>query len=100
MLSIMTPEITQLVTAYNAMETTKQRHMLVLEAMENRNKKFGLPSSDQEEALLQRLLNDHNQAVEGFKQASMAAREQSPEQMAQVIGDLTALDQQLDQYRS
>ena len=65
--------------AYNAMETTKRRHLDYLSALESRGKRFNLPASDAENLMLKRLLIDHDQQVNTFKAASNALRETNPE---------------------
>ena len=54
--------------AYNAMEATKQRHFSYLNGLEARYKKYGSPT-DEEQATLKRLLQDHDAQVRGFTQA-------------------------------
>ena len=65
--------------AYNAMETTKRRHLDYLSALESREKRFNLAASDAENSMLKRLLIDHDEQVSAFKAASNALRETSPE---------------------
>ena len=64
--------------AYNAMETTKRRHLDYLSALESREKRFNLAASDAENSMLKRLLNDHDAQVSAFKAASNALRETNP----------------------
>ena len=64
--------------AYNAMETTKRRHLDYLSALESREKRFNLPPNDAENSMLKRLLTDHDSQVNAFKAASNALRETNP----------------------
>ncbi|MGI9302209.1 MAG: hypothetical protein ACR2RB_05810 [Gammaproteobacteria bacterium] len=61
--------------AYNAMEATKQRHFAYLKGLEARYKKYGSPK-EQEQATLNRLLQDHDTQVRHFAR-SMAELKQS-----------------------
>jgi hypothetical protein len=54
--------------AYNAMDATRQRHFLVLQGLEAKYKKYG-SASESEQALLARLLRDHDEQVARFKRA-------------------------------
>ena len=65
--------------AYNAMETTKRRHLDYLSALESREKRFNLAPNDAENSMLKRLLTDHDAQVNAFKAASNALRETNPE---------------------
>ena len=56
--------------AYNAMETTKQRHLDLMLAIDKRAKKFNLVATEAENAMLGKLLEDHNEQVQRFKQES------------------------------
>ena len=56
--------------AYNAMETTKQRHFDFLTILENKKKNFNIDPTEQDQALLKKLLRDHDEQVSSFKEAS------------------------------
>ena len=60
--------------AYNAMETTKRRHLDYLSALESREKRFNLAPNDAENSMLKRLLTDHDSQVSAFKAAGSVAR--------------------------
>ena len=61
--------------AYNAMQTTKQRHYDLLQILENKKKKFNLDPTEKDQALLQNLLSDHDAQVKRFTVASQQLKE-------------------------
>jgi len=61
--------------AYNAMQTTKQRHIDLLHILENKKKKFNLDPTEKDTTLLQNLLSDHDAQVKRFTQASKTLKE-------------------------
>jgi len=65
--------------AYNAVETTKRRHFMYLQAMETRRNKFNIEPSENENQMLARLLRDHDEQVSAFKTASDRLRNANPE---------------------
>ncbi len=65
--------------AYNAMETTKQRHLDLMLAIDKRAKKFNMTASEAEVDMLNRLLKDHDDQVEQFKLESDTLKSVSPE---------------------
>lgn len=65
--------------AYNAMETTKQRHLNLMLAIEKRGKKFNMTASEAEIEMLNRLLKDHDGQVEQFKLESDTLKSVNPE---------------------
>ncbi len=65
--------------AYNAMETTKQRHFDLLTALETKKKKFNLEPTAKESQLLKNLLRDHDTQVNNFKLASESLKQRDPE---------------------
>ena len=65
--------------AYNAMETTKQRHLDLMVAIDKRGKKFNLTATDAEVDMLNRLLKDHDDQVEQFKLESDTLKSTNPE---------------------
>ncbi len=60
--------------AYNAMQTTKQRHYDLLQILENKKKKFNLDATEGDQALLKNLLSDHDAQVKRFTQASQSLK--------------------------
>ncbi len=65
--------------AYNAMETTKQRHFDLMTALETKKKKFNLDPTEKESQLLKNLLRDHDSQVIAFKAASKILKQRDPE---------------------
>jgi len=61
--------------AYNAMQTTKQRHYDLLQILENKKKKFNLDPTEKDQTLLQNLLSDHDAQVKRFTLASQRLKE-------------------------
>ena len=61
--------------AYNAMQTTKQRHYDLLQILENKKKKFNLDPTEKDQALLQNLLSDHDAQVKRFTLASQQLKQ-------------------------
>ncbi len=61
--------------AYNAMQTTKQRHYDLLQILENKKKKFNLDPTEKDLALLKNLLSDHDAQVKRFTAASQTLKE-------------------------
>ena len=64
--------------AYNAMETTKQRHFDFLTVLENKKKKFNIDPTDVDTQLLATLLRDHDEQVAEFTRSSQALKEHDP----------------------
>lgn len=64
--------------AYNAMETTKQRHFDFLTVLENKKKKFNIDPTDADNQLLATLLRDHDEQVAQFTLASQSLKDQNP----------------------
>jgi len=60
--------------AYNAMQTTKQRHYELLKILENKKKKFNLDPTEKDTTLLRHLLSDHDAQVKRFTVASVALK--------------------------
>jgi len=65
--------------SYNAMETTKKRHLDLMLAIDKRAKKFNLTATDAEVDMLNRLLKDHDEQVEQFKLESDTLKSVNPE---------------------
>jgi len=61
--------------AYNAMQTTKQRHYDLLQIFENKKKKFNLDPTEEDQVLLKNLLSDHDAQVKRFTSASHSLKE-------------------------
>ena len=60
--------------AYNAMESTKQRHFGLLERLDLKKRNYGLEPSERETRLLEWLLADHDGQVRRFTAASLALK--------------------------
>lgn len=82
--------------AYNAMETTKQRHLDLMLAIEKRGKKFNMTATEAEVEMMNRLLKDHDGQVEQFKLESDTLKSVNPEAhlaMFKYVGEIhTVLD--------
>lgn len=65
--------------AYNAMQTTKQRHYDLLQIIDNKKKKFNLDATEKDTALLANLLEDHDAQVKRFTAASTKLKQSNPE---------------------
>lgn len=65
--------------AYNAMETTKQRHFDYLNVLERKKKNFNLDPTEEDNVILEQLLKDHDQHVKLFTHQSQALKEKNPE---------------------
>lgn len=63
--------------AYNAMETTKQRHFEMLEMLDNKKKNYNIDPTNADQRLLECLLADHDQQVKRFTVASRQLKEQN-----------------------
>lgn len=77
--------------AYNAMETTKQRHFDFLTVLENKKKNFNLDPTEQDRSLLAQLLRDHDEQVNAFTTASNDLKAKSPDihiSLFKYIGEL------------
>ncbi len=72
-------EAAQTWQAYNAMETTKQRHFDYLSVLDRKKKNFNLDPTDDEKLVLEQLLKDHDDQVKVFTDASTRLRSQNPE---------------------
>lgn len=68
--------------AYNAMETTKQRHFDLLTVLETKKKKFNLDPTEKDKALLDNLLRDHDEQVKCFTRESGALKACAPDSHA------------------
>jgi len=86
--------------SYNAMETTKQRHLELMLALDTRAKKFNLPITETEQMMLDSLLEDHNQQVQQFKQASDTLKQQHPDTHSAMFQYLGTIHQMLDAFKT
>ena len=57
--------------AYNAMQTTKQRHFDLLEAIDLKKRKYNIDPTPKDHQLLAHLLADHDDHVKRFTNASV-----------------------------
>jgi len=85
--------------AYNAMETTKSRHFDLLTSLEAKYQEQGHASAE-EQALLSRLLADHDQQVGAFRHAMARLRNANPKAHETLIGYITALNSALAAFQS
>ncbi|MGB0865190.1 MAG: hypothetical protein ACPGSC_01700 [Granulosicoccaceae bacterium] len=85
--------------AYNAMETTRQRHFDYLNMLTEREKRYNLQSSEIEQGFLAGLLADHDAQVKAFKTASDALREQSAEDFQALFTWLGEIEKNLAPIR-
>lgn len=65
--------------AYNAMQTTKQRHYDLLQIIDNKKKKFNIDATEKDIALLANLLEDHDAQVKRFTAASTSLKQTNPD---------------------
>jgi len=65
--------------AYNAMETTKQRHFDFITVLEMKKKKFNINPTDADNELLADLLRDHDEQVKAFTDTAQALKSASPD---------------------
>ncbi|MEE9319161.1 MAG: hypothetical protein V3U76_01830 [Granulosicoccus sp.] len=63
--------------AYNAMQSTKQRHYELLEAIDLRKRNYNINVGAEDTALLAHLLADHDQAVRHFTAACVVLKKTS-----------------------
>ncbi len=61
--------------AYNAMETTKQRHINVLTMLDNKKKRYNLDPTPADTELLSALLADHDDQVKRFTAESLLLKQ-------------------------
>ena len=62
--------------AFNAMQTTKQRHYALLAQLDEKKRRYGLAPSARESARLADLLADHDAQVRRFTLAAAALKRQ------------------------
>ena len=86
--------------AYNAVETTKRRHFMYLQAMETRCNKFNIEPSENENQMLARLLRDHDEQVSAFKAASDALRNANSEAFDALWIYISEINSTLDSLES
>lgn len=80
--------------AYNAMDATKQRHFLLLQGLERKYKEHGSVGGS-EQALLERLLRDHDEQVAQFKRAVGELSRTDPAAHEALIGYIADLNDAL-----
>lgn len=80
--------------AYNAMATTKQRHLDYLQRLEARYSKYGEPT-DEESSLLARLLEEHDAQVKAFLGAMNALRASDAQAHHELVSYITTLNELL-----
>lgn len=85
--------------AYNAMETTKQRHLTLLSGLENR---YGSLERAQahETLLLDRLLHDHDLQVKRFTREMSALRDADAPAHAALLAYMREINEALARYTS
>ncbi len=89
-------EFASALRCYNAMETTKRRHYGFLESLETRKKKFNIDMTEAEGAMLEVLLEDHNEEVQAFKQTCQALKQHSEEAHTALFEHITEINQALE----
>lgn len=85
--------------AYNAMETTRQRHFDYLNMLAEREKRFNLQSSEIEQRFLADLLADHDAQVKQFKLASDDLQQRSDEDFKALFAWLGEIEKRLAPLR-
>ncbi|KAA3627000.1 MAG: hypothetical protein DWQ09_14100 [Proteobacteria bacterium] len=80
--------------AYNAMATTKQRHLDYLQRLGARYSKYGEPT-DEESSLLARLLEEHDAQVKAFLGAMNALRARDAQAHHELVSYITTLNELL-----
>ena len=83
--------------AYNAMETTKQRHFAYLGRLDDKKKNFNLDPTEKENQWLADLLRDHDEQVKLFTVASQALKQQDPSAHLALFEYIGQLNQQFDE---
>lgn len=81
--------------AFNAMQTTKQRHYALLQRLDDKRTRFGLSPTEQEARLLDALLSDHDAQVKRFTNASKALKDESSEAHMALFQYIGALESAL-----
>ena len=79
--------------AYNAMETTKQRHFELLELLDNKKKNYNIDPTDADQRLLECLLADHDQQVKSFTAASRKLKEHNQSAHGALFDYIGAINQ-------
>ncbi len=77
--------------AYNAMQTTKQRHFDYLTILEDKKRNFNIDPTDDDQVFLKQLLRDHDEQVAAFTEASAKLKASDPAThlaLFKYIGDL------------
>jgi len=73
-------------SAFNAMQTTKQRHYALLARLEEKRSRYGLSPSERESTLLKALLADHDAQVRRFTAAAARLKQQDAEAHRELFG--------------
>jgi len=79
--------------AYNAMETTKQRHFELLETLDAKKKNYNIDPTDNDKLLLDCFLADHDQQVKQFTTASRQLKEQNTAAHGTLFEYIAAINQ-------
>ncbi len=85
--------------AYNAMETTKQRHFEFLSVLERKKKNFNLDPTAEDTVILDQLLKDHDQHVKLFTAQSKALKEKNPETHQALFLYIGKINELMDSHR-
>ncbi len=85
--------------AYNAMQSTKQRHYEMLRVLEDKKKNFNLDTTELDRTLLANLLADHSWQVDCFTEASVALKSANPIAHKALFEYIGALNRSSDQDR-
>ena len=64
--------------AYNAMQSTKERHYELVQRLDNKKKNYNLDPSASEQAWLAHFLADHDEQVKRFAAASSTLKQTDP----------------------
>lgn len=85
--------------AYNAMETTKQRHFDFLSVLERKKKNFNLDPTPDDTVILQQLLKDHDLQVKLFTTQSQALKQKNPETHQALFLYIGKINELMDSHR-
>lgn len=83
--------------AYNAMETTKRRHILLLAGLEDRYGSIARAPSD-ETGMLDRLFHDHDAQVARFRMEMAALKKNDADAHMAVINYMREIDETLARF--
>lgn len=82
--------------AYNAMQTTKQRHIELLQRLDSSMKKYNLDPTPDDRKLLKHLLADHDAQVKRFTQASQQLKSAHPDAFIALFEYIALLNQSVN----